>query len=235
MRNRGNLVHGVPNISAGGGAWIGQPVSSPFAVPLSASEPLRRLPGASMVPAGYVSADGVSVDTSVDAEESKSWSGLSMSTVSSPDGVSLSVSFMELGNSAVMRLTHPDGGVKELFDSSRVRVEERLDGALPYRSLNFDLLAADGQRVRLFVPRAVVTSIDSQAFNRAELAGSVVTLSCTPDSNGVCLYRLIDRGPQEPSSRGNVGPDFAFAGKVDESWRDSGECIYCFGYYFSYF
>lgn len=219
MRNRGNLVHGVPNISAGGGAWIGQAVSSPFAVPLSASEPLRRLPGASMVPAGYVSADGVSVDTSVDSEESKSWSGLSMSTVSSPDGVSLSVSFMELGNSAVMRLTHPDGGVKELFDSSRVRVEERLDGALPYRSLNFDLLAADGQRVRLFVPRAVVTSIDSQAFNRAELAGSVVTLSCTPDSNGVCLYRLIDRGPQEPSSRGNVGPDFAFAGKVRE-WVD---------------
>ena len=219
MRNRGNLVHGVPNISAGGGAWIGQPVSSPFAVPLSASEPLRRLPGAGMVPAGYVSADGVSVDTSVDAEESKSWSGLSMSTVSSPDGVSLSVSFMELGNSAVMRLTHPDGGVKELFDSSRVRVEERLDGALPYRSLNFDLLAADGQRVRLFVPRAVVTSIDSQAFNRAELAGSVVTLSCTPDSNGVCLYRLMDRGPQEPSSRGNVGPDFAFAGKVRE-WVD---------------
>lgn len=219
MRNRGNLVHGVPNISAGGGAWIGQPVSSPFAVPLSASEPLRRLPGAGMTPAGYVSADGVSVDTSVDAEESKSWSGLSMSTVSSPDGVSLSVSFMELGNSAVMRLTHPDGGVKELFDSSRVRVEERLDGALPYRSLNFDLLAADGQRVRLFVPRAVVTSIDSQAFNRAELAGSVVTLSCTPDSNGVCLYRLIDRGPEEPSSRGNVGPDFAFAGKVRE-WVD---------------
>ncbi|MCG7243783.1 hypothetical protein [Corynebacterium sp. ACRPS] len=142
-----------------------------------------------------------------------------MSTVSSPDGVSLSVSFMELGNSAVMRLTHPDGGVKELFDSSRVRVEERLDGQLPYRSLNFDLLAADGQRVRLFVPRAVVTSIDSQAFNRAELAGSVVTLSCTPDSNGVCLYRLVDRAPQEPSSREDMGPDFAFAGKVRE-WVD---------------
>lgn len=219
MRNRLNLVHGVPDVSAGGGAWIGQAVSSPFAVPLSASEPLRRLPGAGMVPAGYVSADGVTVDTSVDAEESKSWSGLSMSTVSEPDGVSLSVSFMELGNSAVMRLTHPDGGVKELFDSSRVRVEERLDGALPYRSLNFDLLAADGQRVRLFVPRAVVTSIDSQAFNRAELAGSVVTLSCTPDSNGVCLYRLVDRSPQEPSSREDVGPDFAFAGKVRE-WVD---------------
>ena len=219
MRNRGNLVHGVPDVSAGGGAWIGQAVSSPFAVPLSASEPLRRLPGAGMVPAGYVSADGVSVDTSVDSEESKSWSGLSMSTVSSPDGVSLSVSFMELGNSAVMRLTHPDGGVKELFDSSRVRVEERLDGQLPYRSLNFDLLAADGQRVRLFVPRAVVTSIDSQAFNRAELAGSVVTLSCTPDSNGVCLYRLVDRAPQEPSSREDMGPDFAFAGKVRE-WVD---------------
>ncbi|MER0040137.1 hypothetical protein, partial [Corynebacterium sp. KPL4042] len=61
----------------------------------------------------------MSVDASVDTEESKSWSGLSMSTVSSPDGVSLSVAFMELGNSAVMRLTHPDGGVKELFDSSR--------------------------------------------------------------------------------------------------------------------
>lgn len=172
-----------------------------------------------MTPAGYVSADGVTVDTSVDAEESKSWSGLSMSTVSEPDGVSLSVSFMELGNSAVMRLTHPDGGVKELFDSSRVRVEERLDGQLPYRSLNFDLLAADGQRVRLFVPRAVVTSIDSQAFNRAELAGSVVTLSCTPDSNGVCLYRLVDRDPQEPTGRDDIGPDFAFAGKVRE-WVD---------------
>ncbi|MEK0086306.1 hypothetical protein [Corynebacterium sp. KPL4072] len=172
-----------------------------------------------MAPAGYVSADGVTVDTSVDAEESKSWSGLSMSTVSSPDGVSLSVSFMELGNSAVMRLTHPDGGVKELFDSSRVRVEERLDGALPYRSLNFDLLASDGQRVRLFVPRAVVTSIDSQAFNRSELAGSVVTLSCTPDANGVCLYRLVDRNPQEPTGRDDKGPDFAFTGKVRE-WVD---------------
>ena len=219
MRNRGNLVRGVPNVSAGGGAWIGQPVSSPFAVPLSASEPLRRLPGVGMTPAGYVSADGVTVDTSVDAEESKSWSGLSMSTVSSPDGVSLSVSFMELGNSAVMRLTHPDGGVKELFDSSRVRVEERLDGALPYRSLNFDLLASDGQRVRLFVPRAVVTSIDSQAFNRSELAGSVVTLSCTPDANGVCLYRLVDRNTQEPTGRDDKGPDFAFTGKVRE-WVD---------------
>jgi len=219
MRNRGNLVHGVPNVSAGGGAWIGRPVSSPFAVPLSASEPLRRLPGVGMTPAGYVSADGVSVDTSVDAEESKSWSGLSMSTVSSPDGVSLSVAFMELGNSAVMRLTHPDGGVKELFDSSRVRVEERLDGALPYRSLNFDLLASDGQRVRLFVPRALVTSIDSQAFNRSELAGSVVTLSCTPDANGVCLYRLVDRNPQEPTGRDDIGPAFAFAGKVRE-WVD---------------
>ncbi|WP_284785327.1 hypothetical protein [Corynebacterium rhinophilum] len=209
----------MPNVSAGGGAWIGQPVSSPFAVPLSASEPLRRLPGVGMAPAGYVSADGVSVDTSVDAEESKSWSGLSMSTVSSPDGVSLSVSFMELGNSAVMRLTHPDGGVKELFDSSRVRVEERLDGALPYRSLNFDLLASDGQRTRIFVPRAVVTSIDSQAFNRGELAGSVVTLSCTPDANGVCLYRLVDRNPQKPTGRDDIGPDFAFAGKVRE-WVD---------------
>ncbi|MER0040150.1 hypothetical protein, partial [Corynebacterium sp. KPL4042] len=126
---------------------------------------------------------------------------------------------MELGNSAVMRLTHPDGGVKELFDSSRVRVEERLDGALPYRSLNFDLLASDGQRVRLFVPRAVVTSIDSQAFNRSELAGSVVTLSCTPDANGVCLYRLVDRNPQEPTGRDDKGPDFAFTGKVRE-WVD---------------
>ena len=219
MRNRGNLVRGVPNVSAGGGAWIGRSVSSPFAVPLSASEPLRRLPGVGMAPAGYVSADGVSVDASVDTEESKSWSGLSMSTVSSPDGVSLSVAFMELGNSAVMRLTHPDGGVKELFDSSRVRVEERLDGALPYRSLNFDLLASDGQRVRLFVPRAVVTSIDSQAFNRSELAGSVVTLSCTPDANGVCLYRLVDRNPQEPTGRDDIGPAFAFAGKVRE-WVD---------------
>ena len=123
MRNRGNLVHGVPNVSAGGGAWIGQSVSNPFAVPMSAREPVGRLPGVGLTPAGYVSAEGVKVDTSLASEETKSWSGLSMNTVSSPDGVTLSVSFMELGNSAVMRLTHADGAVKELFDSSRVRVE----------------------------------------------------------------------------------------------------------------
>jgi len=65
MRNRGNLVHGVPDVSAGGGAWIGQAVSSPFAVPLSASEPLRRLPGAGMVPAGYVGPEPRKVDTGI--------------------------------------------------------------------------------------------------------------------------------------------------------------------------
>ena len=216
MRNRGNLVHGAPNVHAGGGAWIGHAVSNPFAVPLSAREPIRRLPGVGLTPAGYVSADGVKVDTSLASEETKSWSGLSMNTVSSPDGVTLSVSFMELGNSAVMRLTHADGAVKELFDSSRVRVEERLDEPLPYRCLNFDLLSADGQRTRLFVPRAVVTDIDSQSFNRSELAACVLTLSCTPDSNGVCLYRLVDRQPQKPTPRDHDGPDFAFVGHVRE-------------------
>lgn len=219
MRNRKNLVLGAPDVHAGGGAWIGHAVSNPFAVPLSAREPIRRLPGVGLTPAGYVSADGVKVDTSLASEETKSWSGLSMNTVSSPDGVTLSVSFMELGNSAVMRLTHADGSVKELFDSSRVRVEERLDEPLPYRCLNFDLLSADGQRTRIFVPRAVVTDIDSQSFSRSELAACVLTLSCPPDSNGVCLYRLVDRQPQKPTPRDTDGPDFAFVGQIRE-WVD---------------
>lgn len=219
MRNRKNLVLGAPDVHAGGGAWIGHAVSNPFAVPLSAREPIRRLPSVGLTPAGYVSADGVKVDTSLASEETKSWSGLSMNTVSSPDGVTLSVSFMELGNAAVMRLTHADGSVKELFDSSRVRVAERLDEPLPYRCLNFDLLSADGQRTRLFVPRAVVTDIDSQSFSRSELAACVLTLSCTPDSNGVCLYRLVDRPPHKPDTRDHDGPDFAFVGHVRE-WID---------------
>lgn len=219
MRDRRNLVSGVPNIQAGGGAWIGQSVSNPFAIPMSAREPVRRLPGIGLTPAGYVSADGVKIDTSLSSEETKSWSGLSMNTVSAPDGVTLSVSFMELGNAAVMRLTHADGSVKELFDSSRVRIEERLDEPLPYRCLNFDLLSTDGQRTRIFVPRAVVTDIDSQSFNRSELAACVLTLSCTPDSNGVCLYRLVDRPPHKPTPRDNGGPDFAFVGHVRE-WID---------------
>lgn len=209
----------MPDISAGGGAWIGNAVTSPFAVPLSAHEPVRRLPGAALQPAGYVAADGVKVDVALDTEETKSWSGLSMSTVTSPEGVSLSVTFMELGNSAVMRLTHPDGSVKELFDSSRVRVEERLDGALPYRSLNFDLFSAEGQRTRLFVPRAVVTDIDSLNFNRSELASAAVHLTAAPDSNGVCLYRLVDRPAQEPTPLEQRTPNYAFVGQLRE-WVD---------------
>lgn len=62
MRDRRNLVSGVPNIQAGGGAWIGQSVSNPFAIPMSAREPVRRLPGIGLTPAGYVSADGVKIE-----------------------------------------------------------------------------------------------------------------------------------------------------------------------------
>lgn len=128
LRNRKNVLVGAPDVTASGGALIGN-VATSADIPRDATEPLKA------VAVGYLGNDGVTKTVDRQTEKIKDWNGDTVVVLTSEHTVTLKLTFMESANAALLKGVYGTENVTISKDKGmeKIKLVENAD-ALPHNS-----------------------------------------------------------------------------------------------------
>lgn len=191
MRNRRNVLVGAPDVTASGGVLIGPVATKPEAFPTSATEDLSADLG--LVPAGYISEDGVSKTVDRSTEKIKDWNGDTILITQSDHSVTLTLTFMEAANADVLKMIAGEDNVT-ITEDGTIQVIDNAD-ELPHRAINFEIKGGRGSKIRVFAPDVQCTSVGDVSYVRADVIKYEATLECF-DVDNKKLLSLIKRAEE---------------------------------------
>ncbi|MBC3186288.1 hypothetical protein H7347_06840 [Corynebacterium sp. zg-331] len=197
MRNRRNVLVGAPDVTASGGILIGPVATKSEHFPSSATEELST--ELKMVPAGYISEDGVSKTVDRSTEKIKDWNGDTILITQSDHSVTLTLTFMEAANADVLKIIAGEDNVT-VEEGDTIKVIDNAD-ELPHRSIAFEIKGGRGSKIRVFAPDVQCTSVGDVSYVRADVIKYEATLECF-DVDNKKLISLIKRADEKATTAG---------------------------------
>lgn len=220
LRNRKNVLVGAPDVTASGGALIGN-VAKLADIPGDATEPLKEALKA--VAVGYLGNDGVTKTVDRQTEKIKDWNGDTVVVLTSEHTVTLKLTFMESANAALLKGVYGTENVtiSKAKGMEKIKLVENAD-ALPHNSYTFEIKGAEDAKIRVFAPDAQVTSVGDVTFVKNEVIKYEVELECFADENNVKLYQFIDRKADDEETVGDSASyTFTLAGATGGTYKIS--------------
>lgn len=219
-RNRKNVLVGAPNVTASGGALIGN-VATSADIPGDATEPLKEALNA--IAAGYIGNDGVTKTVDRQTEKIKGWNGDTIVVLTSEHTVTLKLTFMEAANAALLKAVYGTENVtiSKAGGMEKIKLVENAD-ALPHNSYTFEIKGAEDAKIRVFAPDAQVTSVGDVTFVKNDVIKYEVELECFADEDNVKLYQFIDRKADGEETVGDSASyKFTLAGATGGTYKIS--------------
>ncbi|MDN4162944.1 hypothetical protein [Nocardioides abyssi] len=180
MTNSNNVV--APKPMASGGILVGDLTA---AAPTDATTALTGF-----TPLGYVGEDGLTQTTDRSTDKVKAWGGDTVKILQTDFASTFSFTLIETLNADVLETVFGAGNVTVAAGGA---VSIAINGdELPQRSFVFDMKDGDN-RVRLYVPKGQVTSVDDVTYTDGEVSGFSVTVEAFVDENGNNAYQYISR------------------------------------------
>lgn len=220
LRNRNNVLVGAPDVTASGGALIGN-VATAADIPGDATEALNAALKA--VAVGYLGNDGVTKTVDRQTEKIKDWNGDTVVVLTSEHTVTLKLTFMESANAALLKGVYGTENVtiSKTGGMEKIKLVENAD-ALPHNSYTFEIKGAEDAKIRVFAPDAQVTSVGDVTFVKNDVIKYEVELECFADENNVKLYQFIDRKADDEETVGDSASyTFTLAGATGGTYTIS--------------
>lgn len=148
---------------------------------------------------GYVSDEGLTNSIEIDTETATAWGGANVMTVRTSYSETFSWAFIET-NADVMREVYGAGNVTDA-DGDLTVLHKGDD--LPERGYIFEISMTGGRVKRIVVPHGKITDVDDVSYQDGEPISYGVTLSCTPDKDGVTVYEYIAHTTSNGGGSGN--------------------------------
>lgn len=207
LRNRNNVLVGAPDVTASGGALIGN-VATAAEIPKDATEPLKEALKA--VAVGYLGNDGVTKTVDRQTEKIKDWNGDTVVVLTSEHTVTLKLTFMESANAALLKGVYGTENVtiSKTGGMEKIKLVENAD-ALPHNSYTFEIKGAEDAKIRVFAPDAQVTNVGDVTFVKNDVIKYEVELECFANENNVKLYQFIDR-KADAEEEAEASPSYSF-------------------------
>lgn len=220
LRNRNNVLVGAPDVTASGGALIGN-VAKLADIPGDATEALNAALKA--VAVGYLGNDGVTKTVDRQTEKIKDWNGDTVVVLTSEHTVTLKLTFMESANAALLKGVYGTENVtiSKAKGMEKIKLVENAD-ALPHNSYTFEIKGAEDAKIRVFAPDAQVTNVGDVTFVKNDVIKYEVELECFANENNVKLYQFIDRKADDEETVGDSASyTFTLAGATGGTYTIS--------------
>lgn len=220
LRNRKNVLVGAPDVTASGGALIGN-VATAADIPRDATEALNAALKA--VAVGYLGNDGVTKTVDRQTEKIKDWNGDTVVVLTSEHTVTLKLTFMESANAALLKGVYGTENVtiSKTGGMEKIKLVENAD-ALPHNSYTFEIKGAEDAKIRVFAPDAQVTNVGDVTFVKNDVIKYEVELECFANENNVKLYQFIDRKADDEETVGDSASyTFTLAGATGGTYTIS--------------
>jgi hypothetical protein len=169
-----------------------QVTGSLFTAPITAAVPTD---GTSTLSAaynqlGYANEDGITNTVETDTEEVHAWGGDLVATLQTTRKESLQLTLIESTN---------EHAAKEAFGDENVAVDEDTGNITilgnskekKEHHLVIDALLNGNKKLRVVIPRAIVTEVGDMVYADSEVVGYEITYTALPDASGNTSYRYI--------------------------------------------
>lgn len=174
-----------PKSSAVGGAVFRAPIGT--TVPTDAVTALD----AAFTSLGFISADGIVKNVSMESETIRDWGGEAVYTTNSGRTASIKGKFISSLNTEVQKMVYGDNNVSgDLTNGIQVQVNS--DELEPYVYV-IDAIERDGVIHRIVLPNAVPTEIGEITYVKNDLVGFDVTLTGMQDASGQSMYEYYKK------------------------------------------
>ena len=180
----GNITE---NVSTGAPKLGGYAFKAPLgtALPTDAVEALNE----AFASLGFISEDGVTNGNSPESEDVKDWSGTTVVSVQSSKDDTWKFTLIESKNVDVLKTVYGDENVTgDLESGITIKANSK---ELDYASYAFEMVMRGGTKKRVVLPKAKVTEVGDITYDKADVIGYKVTLSCAPDDEGNTHYEYI--------------------------------------------
>ena len=139
---------------------------------------------------GFIGSDGIEENIDVDSEEATDMNGEVVAVLASKETETLKFTLISTSDDALKEM-HGHSNVTTTSNTTTVKHKA---GSFTERVYVFDLLLKSGKKWRKVAPNAKVTNRGPIVHASGNLYAREITLTCSPDSNGVRVYDYIQRG-----------------------------------------
>lgn len=204
-RNRSKVMVGAPEVKYSGGFWIGEPVYEQSLFPTGADQDGKEAAAKfGAVTAGFISQDGVNENIESSTEKILDWNLDVIDVVETEFGATLTVTFVEAMNAAVLKFIYGDENVKVTEDEVYI---QKKAGTKPTKSVMFDLKGKNGAKGRGFAAEAQVSNVGEIAYIKGDLIKYETTIDVLNDVTGTYLHTWFKQGAQAKASTASAEPD----------------------------
>lgn len=211
-RNRSQVMTGAPDVKYSGGFWIGDPVYDPEQFPKSAKEEGNEAAARfGAVSAGFITREGVNENSERSTDKILDWNLDVIDVVTTDFSTTLTVTFAESMNAAVLKFIYGDENVTVDDEAGEVYIRKTADD-LPTKSLMFDLKGKNGARGRGFAAEATVQTVGEIAYVKDGLIQYQTTIDVLNDVTGAFLHTWFSKGGVTRASRVEANTGSTIAG-----------------------
>ena len=180
MNTTENVSTGAPKI---GGYAYKAPAGSEL--PTDATTEL----GEAFKSLGFISEDGVKNSNSPKSEDIKDWGGTTVLSVQSSKDDTWKFTLIESKNVEVLKTVYGDENVEgDLTTGIAIKANAN---DLDYAAYVFEMVMRNGTKKRVVIPKAKVTEIGDITYDKSDVIGYEITLTCTPDEKSNTHYEYI--------------------------------------------
>jgi len=169
-----------------GGYGFSAPVDTTFDL---STNPFVTLPTA-FDNMGFISSDGIEESIESDTEEITDMNGGTVYVAKSSETETLVLTLISITQASLSEWfghENVDATAQDYFKIVHTSVDH------DRRLYVFELLLKDGRKWRKVVPNGQVTEVGSIVHASGEVAGREITITCSPDADGVRVYDYIEK------------------------------------------
>ena len=178
----------TPDQSTTGAVFV---AAEGVSAPTDAATPL----GGSWSDGGYVDENGISITVNRSTTPIRDWSKAAVRNLLSEFGGSIAVGFLQVDSFSASRVFGASNVTSTAADTTHGELIEVAIGSElpPIEAWCFNMKDGDA-RIRVFVPRGQITSVNEMAYRPDQ--GHVIggTLECYDDGTGKSIYVFYDDG-----------------------------------------
>ena len=181
------------------GVQGGYGFSAPYGTkPFNGADPFATL-GGSFDNMGFISSDGIEEAIDTNTEEITDMNGDVVYVAKSSETETLKLTLISITQASLSEWHGHDNVDATAAGYFKI---EHTSAEHDQRVYVFELLLKDGRKWRKIVPNGQVTEVGSIVHASGDVAGREITITCSPDTDGVRVYDYIEKSA---SSSGVAG------------------------------
>lgn len=138
---------------------------------------------------GFISEDGVTNGNSPESEDVKDWGGTTVLSVQKSKDDTWKFTLIESKNVDVLKTIYGDENVTGDLESGLTIKANSAE--LDYAAYVFEMAMRSNTKKRVVLPKAKITEVGEITYNKSDVVGYEITLTCAPDEEGNTHYEYM--------------------------------------------